>query len=141
MTGIYEISKPGVFAPTNRPPGCGVFHVSTQTTESFYNHAAVEVTADVALTPSTPTNLDGSDMVRMSWPEDDDVIGWILDPSWRVKKDYEIVFDESTPRSGRIEWAEHATQFHDRYQGIRTPVTTQDLYGIDPQLTIPDVIG
>jgi len=74
MTGIYEISNPGVFAPTKRSPGCGLFHVSTQTAESFYNHAAVEVTSPPQPTPcTTPTNLDGSDMVRMSWPEADDV--------------------------------------------------------------------
>lgn len=73
MTGIYEISTPGVCAPTKRPPGCVVLDVSTQTRESFYSHAAMAVTPDVTITPSPAINLDGSDMVRMSWPEGDEL--------------------------------------------------------------------
>lgn len=79
MNGIYEVSNPGVFAPTKRPPGCVILDVSTQNREGFYNHAAMPVTPDVTLTPSPAINLDGSDMVRMSWPDADDVIGWILE--------------------------------------------------------------
>ena len=150
MTGIYEISNPGVCAPTNRPPGCVILDVSTQTRESFYNHAAMPVTPDVTLTPSPAINLDGSDMVRMSWPEDRER-EMAIEREMRMlmrsvdrKVTARILRDPPSLSPNPEYWKCEALR--GSYKPIR--VTKDRIYGfpgipdtVNPQPTIPDVIG